>query len=152
MKTIKVSLNRYFNLEKKRKRPIGTLTSTAINPSEVALNRVTKELFSEYQLAQRRALIIELLKEVYYLDNAKINKEMKGLLVFTNLLYKNYLKEKDLGLKKMPENKGLYAVLSLFGDADEIIEKEELDAEYKIMNGANITDINSLVRFLAYQD
>lgn len=74
-----------------------------------------------------------------------MNQELKSLLVFTNLMYKNYLKEKDLGLKKLPNSLALSSVLAFYGDADEIIEKEELDAEFKLMSGQSIQNLSATV-------
>lgn len=109
------------------------------------MNRNAKEIVGEFQLAQRRGLIIELVKCLYWLEIQPVNLELKGLLVFANLMYKNHVKEKDLGLKKLPNSLAICSVLSFYGDPDEIIEKEELDAEFKLMNGQNFKNLSMTV-------
>jgi hypothetical protein len=141
--TVRVGLNRYITLEKKRRRPLGFLKTVNLDAKDVQFSRNAKEIFGEFQLAQRRGLIIELIKEIYWLEIPEVMKEMKGLLVFSNLIYKNYMKEKDLGLKKLPNNDAFCSLLTFYGDPDEIIEREELDAEYKLMSGASMKNVTS---------
>lgn len=109
------------------------------------MNRNAKEILGEFQLAQRRGLIIELVKCFYWLEIPPVNLELKGLLVFANLMFKNHIKEKDLGFKKLPNSQAICSVLSFYGDPDEIIEKEELDAEFKLMNGQNFKNLSMTV-------
>ena len=137
MNLCKMSLNRFLVLERKRKRPIGTLHGLDIDPSKIKVDKFSREIFGEIVLSQRRALIVELIKEIYYLEIPKVNKGLKNLIIYTNLLYKNWLSEKDLGMKKTPDSPALLACLSLFGDPDEIIASEELEAEFTIMNSGS---------------
>ena len=138
-----MGLNRYITLEKKRRRPLGFLKTVETDKLDVQFNRNSKEILVEFQIAQRRGLIIELIKEIYWLDIDSLQDEIKGLIVFANLLYKNLMKEKDLGLKKIPNNDAFCTLLSLYGDPEQIIEKEELDAEYNLMSGKDINSLTS---------
>lgn len=124
---------------------MGFLKTVQLNAKDIALNRNAKEIFAEFQLAQRRGLIVELIKCFYWLEIEAVNTELKSLLVFTNLMYKNYLKEKDLGFKKLPNSPALSSILSFYGDPDEIFDKEELDAEYKLMSGQSIQNMSTSV-------
>lgn len=124
---------------------MGFLKTVSIKDKDLANNRNAKEIFAEFQLAQRRGLIVELIKCFYWLQVEAVNLELKSLLVFTNLMYKSFLKEKDLGLKKLPNSPALVSVLAFYGDAEEIIEKEELDAEFKLMSGQSIQNMSTSV-------
>ena len=128
----KISLTRYLILEKKRKRPLGSLIYFSHQDDP---KTITKEILSELVISQKKALIIELLKEFVYLDDREINKKFKMLQIYANLMYKNHIKEKDLGFRDQPDNKGIIAVLGLFGDPDELIKKWEIEAEFLVMMG-----------------
>lgn len=146
--TTRIALNRYITLEKKRRRPLGFLKTIKIDAKDKSLNRNAKEILGEFQLAQRRALIVELIKCFYWLGIEPVNLELKGLLVFANLMYKNHIKEKDLGLKKLPNSKAICSILTFYGDPDEIVEKEELDAEFKLMSGQNFKNLSMTVVYI----
>jgi hypothetical protein len=124
---------------------MGFLKTVSLKAKDLDHNRNAKEIFSEFQLSQRRGLIVELIKCFYWLQVEAVNLEIKSLLVFTNLMYKNFLKEKDLGLKKLPNSPALSSVLAFYGDADDIFDKEELDAEFKLMSGQSIQNMSTSV-------
>lgn len=63
--------------------------------------------------AQKRALIVELLKFIITLQCVNINLQIKPLVVHV------YMQLKEIGL----ENKGIITLLSLYGDPGEIIEE-----------------------------
>ena len=75
------------------------------------------------------------MKEFIYLEDEAIKEHIKMLLVYTNLLYKNHLKSKNLGIRDTPNNKGIISLLAIYGDTDKIIQKNEVEAEYRFITG-----------------
>jgi hypothetical protein len=68
----KTCLNRFLIYERKRKRPYGflkTIKLADIISGDLQNDRLKKEIFNEISLSQKRALLIELIKELFYLEN-----------------------------------------------------------------------------------
>lgn len=70
--------------------------------------------------AQRRALIINILKDIINLESNLLNSKFKSLLVYTNSQLKSYIHY---------DNKGIKHLLSLLGDPDDIIREYENQKE-----------------------
>jgi hypothetical protein len=128
----KISLNKYLGLEKKRRKPLGYFEGFYIDGE----SNVSKEVTNEMVNLQKKALIIKFLNEIIQIEDPSVNKNMKWLIIYTNLLYKNHLKDKNLGLRSMPNNKGMMFLLNYYGDPEKLIAQNEIEAEFKIVTGA----------------
>ena len=71
--------------------------------------------------AQIRSLIVEVMKDIINLKQDDLNQQLKMYFLHTNL----YLKK-----LKSSNNKGLVALIKLFGEPKDIIQKYEDDEGY----------------------
>jgi len=68
--------------------------------------------------AQKRSLVIEILKEIITMNNPVVNDKAKTYILYTHL---------QLKLKYEDEHKGLVMLVSMFGDPVELTNKFERD-------------------------
>ena len=120
VKFIKISLAIFFTSEKS-KRPkekiLPKYNSKHVNSKPVVSNQ---ELEQEILNSQRRALIIEMVKNLIGLECSWVNKKSKTLILFTY---------RQLKLVTKNENKGILALISLFGQTNDVIAQFEEDLE-----------------------
>jgi len=90
---------------------------TVITGDNLPTSKMEKEIIE----AQKRALIIEVMKDIINLKQGDLNQQLKMYFLHTNL----YLKK-----LKNENNKGLMALIGTYGDAEEIVKKYEDDEGY----------------------
>ena len=120
VKFVKISLAIFFTSEKS-KRPkekiLPRYNNKHVNSKAVVSNQ---ELEQEILNAQRRALIVEIIKSIIGLECEWVNKKAKTLILFTY---------RQLKLVTKSENKGILALISLFGQPNEVIAQFEADLD-----------------------
>lgn len=120
VKFSKISLAIYFTSEKS-KRPkekiLPKYNNKHVNSKPVVSNQ---ELEQEILNAQRRALIVEILKSIIGLECTWVNKKLKSLILFTHKQLKSVTKY---------DNKGIMALISLYGQPNEVIAHFEEELE-----------------------
>ena len=141
VKFVKISLAIFFTSEKS-KRPkekiLPRYNNKHVNSSPVVSNQ---ELEQEIINSQRRALIIEAVKNVVGLESQWVNKKIKTLILFTY---------HQLKIVTKTENKGVLALISLFGQPEDVIAQFEEDLEREASTtspsrgsgGEDLDDIN----------
>lgn len=116
VKFVKISLAMYYASDKKRKPKEKVLPMYNNRPSNVSQSMTMGEMEIEIINAQKRSLIVEMIKNIVNGNHEDINEKIKSLVIHTNLQIKNYSKK---------NNKGMIAIISLFGKAEDIVKKHE---------------------------
>ena len=120
LKLAKIALSLYYSSVKKRKsKDINIKKFIYLQEKDELFagpNTLTPEMEQEILNAQKRALIIELLKNIITLHSEGLNARIKTVLAHTNKQIKQYTRF---------DNKGIKHLLALFGDPDEIIKNYE---------------------------
>lgn len=125
LKFIKIALAILFTSEKNKKpkdKMVARYSMKSINNKSTIS---AAELENEVLQAQKRALIIEMIRNIIILENSEVNNRVKTLLLHTHHQLLETLKI---------EQKGILMLLSLFGNVAEIIAnfEQELAIEAKI--------------------
>jgi len=128
----KLCLSKYYSSVKKKKSKESVAKKFIYLEDKDELfagpSQITPEMEQEILNAQRRALIINILKEIINLESNLLNSKYKSLLVYTNSQLKSYIHY---------DNKGIKHLLSLLGDPDEIIREYETQKEHPPVNMMN---------------
>ena len=138
LKYIKIALAILYTSEKS-KRPKEKILPR-YNNKHVTSKPVIPHAELEYEIlnAQRRALIIEMIKNIINLGNDAVNNQTKTLLLFTNHQLTENLKI---------EQKGIIMLLSLFGEPSQIIStfKKNFASESKMSSSLKGSPERSVV-------
>lgn len=111
IKLIKIALAILFASERKRKKTADNKILINKKPNTIANPSINeKEVLS----AQKRNMIVELLRQVLQYHIEKLNKRLAPLIAHTILQIKTFSKK---------NHKGLMSVLSIIGNADDILQK-----------------------------
>lgn len=120
LKLSKIALSLYYSsVKKKKSKDINIKKFIYLQEKDELFagpNTLTPEMEQEILNAQKRALIIELLKNIINMRSEGLNARIKTLLAHTNKQIKQYTRF---------DNKGIKHLLALFGDPDEIIKDYE---------------------------
>ncbi|KAL4446642.1 hypothetical protein ABPG74_005580 [Tetrahymena malaccensis] len=116
IKFVKVALAMFYASEKK-KRPKEKVMPLYNNKSAIGQPNLSPgEIEQELIQAQKRALIVEMIKSIVTINCYELNEKIKPLVAHTNIQIKQFTKQ---------NNKGMQSILSLFGNPDTILEKYE---------------------------
>lgn len=128
-KSVKVSLAIFYSSERKKKAKEKLLPLYNNQSAIKAASGAGEELEQEIVQAQKRALIIQLLLSVSCLHVTAINERIRALVAHTHLQLKQHTKK---------DHKGLWRILQIFGDPQEILSKCENDLK-DMTNLSNIS-------------
>mmetsp|Transcript_9021 Transcript_9021/g.7941 ORF Transcript_9021/g.7941 Transcript_9021/m.7941 type:complete len:231 (+) Transcript_9021:310-1002(+) len=115
IKFIKASLAMFYSSEK-NKNPRVKFSKEKNRAISMSKPIPAMELERETINAQKRALVIEILKSILLLKSDNLNEKAKTFILFTHVQLKRNLNV---------ENKGIIQLLALFGDVEKIVEKFE---------------------------
>ncbi|KAL4496244.1 hypothetical protein ABPG72_012981 [Tetrahymena utriculariae] len=116
IKFVKVALAMLYASEKK-KRPKEKVMPLYNNKSAIGQPNLSPgEIEQELIQAQKRALIVEMIKSIVTINCYELNEKIKPLVAHTNIQIKQFTKQ---------NNKGMLSILTLFGNPDTILEKYE---------------------------
>lgn len=136
-KLSKIALAMYYSSVKKRKsKDINIKKFIYLQEKDELFagpNTLTPEMEQEILNAQKRALIIEILKSFINMHSEGLNARLKALLVHTN---------KQIKLYTRFDNKGIKYLLAIFGDPDEIIREFENEVSHDVNLYVKPIDIN----------
>ena len=113
-KFLKIALSMYYALEKKKKPK--EMTQTKKNFALKQDDEISESAETQIINSQKRALIIEIIKQIFYVKHEEFNEKMLPLIAHTNIQIKNFSKK---------NNKGLCSILSLYGSLEKILQKFE---------------------------
>ena len=117
IKFVKIALALLFSSEKSK---LSKSTAPTRSPYKQTGTKAAKVHDDDTLNAQKRALIIQIIKEIITFGNSRINAEVKTLLLHTY-----HQLSKELGI----EHRGVLALLSLYGEARKIISEFQLELE-----------------------
>lgn len=112
IKLIKIALAILFASEKKWKKIADNQILINNKKFKTIINESSNE--KEVLSAQKRNMIVELLRQVLQYDIEKLNRRLTPLIAHTILQIKTFSKK---------NHKGLMSVLSLIGNVDDILQK-----------------------------
>ena len=116
----KLALSKYYTSVKRKKTKDNFVKKFVYMEDRddlyVGPTHITPEMEQEILNAQKRSLTINVLRDIIHLNSSILNAKYKTLLAYTNAQIKQLTRH---------DNKGIKFLLSLFGDADEIIKDYE---------------------------
>ena len=114
-KFVKASLAMFYSSEK-NKRPKQKTIAPYNNSIPFSKPIPAAEAEAETIKAQKRAMIIQILKAILSLDDKSLNEKCKTFILYTHVQLKTQMKT---------EHKGILLLISLLGDANELVSQFE---------------------------